>query len=143
MRKVLVIIVISFSVFLVSCGKEDSKTETDNNSTSGGGSCPSSGCLYVAVGTNGTILTSTDVENWSSAYSGTTNNLYEVEYGNGYFIATGYGGTLLASTDGKSWSKRTSGTTKKLEVAVYGNDIFVVGGEDGTIRTSKDTQIWS
>ena len=87
-----------------SCGKKDSETETDNNSTSSGGSCPSSGCLFVAVGYSGTILTSTDAENWSSVNSGTTNPLYEVEYGNGYFITTGYEGTLLASTDGNNWN---------------------------------------
>jgi hypothetical protein len=45
--------------------------------------------LFVAVGWDGTILTSPDGVNWTARTSGTSNCLSGVTYGNGLFVAVG------------------------------------------------------
>jgi photosystem II stability/assembly factor-like uncharacterized protein len=85
--------------------------------------------IFVAVGDNGTILTSTDGVSWTRRTSPTTQGLYSVTYGNGLFVAVGNNGTILTSTDGVNWTQRTSGTSNDLYGVTYGNGIFVaVGG---------------
>jgi hypothetical protein len=66
--------------------------------------------LFVAVGQDGTILTSPDGVNWTAQTSGTSNWLYEVAYGNNTFVAVGRNGTILTSPDGVNWTAQTSGT---------------------------------
>jgi hypothetical protein len=61
--------------------------------------------IYVAVGTNGNILISSDGINWSNTKSGTTNNLLGVAYGAGKFVAVGGNGTIIYSTDGTVWKQ--------------------------------------
>ena len=57
--------------------------------------------LFVAVGSDGTILTSPDGVNWTAQASGTGSDLNGVTYGNGLFVAVGgsyHGsGTILTS----------------------------------------------
>jgi hypothetical protein len=45
--------------------------------------------LFVAVGKDGTILTSPDGVNWTVQTSPTSNTLYGVTYGDGLFVAVG------------------------------------------------------
>jgi hypothetical protein len=60
--------------------------------------------LFVAVGDDGTILTSPDGVSWTQRTSGTGNLLEGVTYGNGLFVAVGKDGTILTSPDGVSWT---------------------------------------
>jgi hypothetical protein len=53
--------------------------------------------LFVAVGNDGTILTSPDGVNWTVQTSGTDHSLHGVTYGNGLFVAVGDNGTILTS----------------------------------------------
>jgi hypothetical protein len=53
--------------------------------------------LFVAVGSDGTILTSPDGINWMARTSGTSNGLIGVAYGNGLFVAVGEDGAILTS----------------------------------------------
>jgi hypothetical protein len=46
--------------------------------------------LFVAVGEDGTILTSPDGVTWTQRTSGTSNWLNGVAYGNGLFVAVGW-----------------------------------------------------
>ncbi|MDF9407124.1 hypothetical protein L7E55_01915 [Pelotomaculum isophthalicicum JI] len=55
--------------------------------------------IFVAVGSNGTILTSTDSvncngTNWTIQTSGTLNGFFAVSYGNGTFAAVGSFGSI-------------------------------------------------
>jgi photosystem II stability/assembly factor-like uncharacterized protein len=52
---------------------------------------------FVAVGRNGTILTSRDGVNWTRRTSPTRDWLNSVTYGNGRFVAVGDYGTILTS----------------------------------------------
>ena len=96
----------------------------------------------VAVGNNGTIVTSLDGNTWTSQTLGTS-NLRGVTYGNGLFVAVGEGGAILTSPDGTTWTTRTSGTLTLLWSVTYGNGLFVAVGSSGTILTSPDGTTWT
>jgi len=84
--------------------------------------------LFVAVGEGGTILTSTNGQSWTPRSSGTTDFLYDVNYGNGKFVAMSDTGTVVTSTDGVTWNSSNDGTQGVYGIA-YGNGKFVaVGG---------------
>ena len=102
-------LLIIFSVFLFSLTVISCKSSDDDDITS----TTSSTGLFVTVGDNGIILTSSDGTTWDNRISGTTNNLYGVTYGNSTFVTVGDNGTILTSSDGTSWTnKRTySGTS--------------------------------
>jgi hypothetical protein len=85
-----------FSFIIISCAKkssDDSKTSTDNTTTTSSG-------LFVAVGDNGKILTSSDGTTWTSRTSGTTEYLRGGAYGNSTFVVVGASGTIITSSDG-------------------------------------------
>jgi len=62
---------------------------------------------YVAVGAQGTILTSVDGINWQQATSGTTAKLVYVDSGNNEFVVGGQG-VILSSVDGLVWTTRAT-----------------------------------
>jgi len=101
--------------------------------------------LYVAVGTSGTILTSTDSINWTPIYGGVTANLNHVCYGNGKFVAVGASGIIIYSTDGLVWNKATSSVSLTLTSVVWASGAinnFVATSTNGTIILSTDAIDW-
>ena len=76
MKNIYIILILIFSFTIISCAK---KSDTSSTSTT---SSPS----HVAVGSSGSILTSSDGTSWDNRTSGTTNHLYGVTYGNGTFM---------------------------------------------------------
>ena len=108
MKNILHVIIISlFSLTVISCS-----SSTDNTSTT-------SSPLYISVGDNGTILTSSDGSTWTSRTSGITNRNWGVTYGNSTFVAVGVSGTILTSSDATTWTSRTSGTSLKFRRVFY------------------------
>jgi hypothetical protein len=101
---------------------------------------------FVAAGDNGTILISTNAQNWESLQlQGYTLNA--ICYGNGLFVAVStfwssnqFVGALFTSTDATNWVQRDPGTTKGLGGVAYGNGLFVAVGDD--IVTSSDGATW-
>ena len=81
--------------------------------------------LFVAVGDQGRLLTSTDALQWTSVASGTSQGLKGAAWGNGRFVVVGEG-ALLASDNGQAWTNLWSGIPNYalLDVA-YGNGQFV------------------
>jgi len=98
---------------------------------------------YVAVGTNGTIVTSIDGENWTTHTSGTERTLVDVAYGNGTFVTVGQAGTVLTSSDGELWINRDPGTMMDLYDITYVDGTFVAVGLGGTILFSSDGVNWT
>jgi len=134
-------ILIIFSVFLFSLTVISCKSSDDDITSS-----TSSTGLFVTVGDNGIILTSSDGISWTKRTSVTTNNLYGVTYGNSTFVTVGDNGTILTSSDnGTSWTnKRTSSvTTNNLYGVTYANSTFVTVGDNATILTSSDGTTWT
>lgn len=97
--------------------------------------------LFVAVGEQGSILTSPNGIDWTPLQdSGTSNNLWGVAYGNGRFVAVGED-IILTSTNGTSWDQiYPSGYF--LYGVTYGGGKFVAVGENGTIVTSLNAFDW-
>ena len=110
--------------------------------------------LFVTVGDNGIILTSSDGISWTKRTSGTTKNLYGVTYGNSTFVTVGDNATILTSSDGTTWTntstnKRTTlryfskADTNHLYGVTYGDDLFVTVGGNAPIFTSSDGTTWT
>ncbi len=99
--------------------------------------------MYVAVGTNGTVLTSSDGLNWMTRTVGTAIQLNGVAYSNGTYVAVGQSGKILTSSDGVSWIIRDSGTTNELRTVNYINGSYFAVGANGTILTSSDGVNWT
>jgi len=98
----------------------------------------------VAVGTGGTILSSTDGSTWTQRNSGTTNWLTAVTYGGGQYIAVGDNGCVLLSSDSVVWfSAAQSATTARLNNVIFAAGKYVAVGESGTIITSPDGRTWA
>ena len=82
---------------------------------------------YVAVGTSGTFLKSTDGTTWTKVT--TTNTLdngtiitpsfNDVTYGNSTFVTVGSSGEINTSDNGTTWTSRTSGTSNTLNGVTY------------------------
>ena len=143
-------ILIIFSLFLFSLTVISCKSSDDDDITS---STSSTG-LFVTVGDNGIILTSSDGISWTKRTSGTTKNLYGVTYGDGLFVTVGDNATILTSSDGTTWTntstnKRTTlryfskADTNHLYGVTYGDDLFVTVGGNATIFTSSDGTTWT
>ncbi len=99
---------------------------------------------WVAVGEQGTILTSPDGINWTKRPSGfPTRWLVSVGYGAGVWIAVGEGGLVLTSPDAVVWTPRTSGTTARLNGIAYGGGRWIAVAESGELFTSTDSVTWT
>ena len=98
---------------------------------------------FVAVGQDGTILTSTDGVTWTQRNPGTANTLLAATCGNGIFVAVGELGTVLTSPDGITWTSRNSGTSSNLGDVTYGNGTFAAVNSYGDILTSPDGVTWT
>ena len=75
MNKIIHIILISIiSLTVLSCSSDDSKTASG---------------LFIAVGQEGVILTSSDGTTWTSSTSGSSENLWNIYYENSTFVTVG------------------------------------------------------
>ena len=93
-------------------------TNVLNANAVGNGTC-------VAVGNEGTILSSTNGLVWTRRSSGTTAVLNSMVFAGNQFVAVGELGTILTSANGTGWTRRTSGTTDFLYDVSYGAGKFI------------------
>ena len=99
---------------------------------------------WVAVGEQGTILTSPDGISWTKRPSGfPTRWLVSVGYGAGVWTAVGEGGLVLTSPDAVVWTPRISVTTARLNGITYGGGRWIAVAESGELLTSTDSATWS
>jgi len=164
MKKIFILALLILSAFLTACGGGSGTSASlpgDGSGISGGGGevgttwtlrnsstmknllgVTYGGGTFVAVGAEGTIVTSSDGVNWTRRDSGTRKALLSVTYGNGLFVAVGENGTILTSPDGANWTQQNSGTIRNLYSVTYGNGLFVaVGGS--IVLTSPDGVNWT
>lgn len=91
---------------------------------------------FVAVGEEGTILTSPDGLTWTARTSGTTRWLTAVAYGYGHYVAVGDGTTVLTSRDGITWDNLSTRlglpTKNRLNAVRFEGDAFQIYGERHT-----------
>jgi len=109
------------------------------------GICYDGSSRYVAVGTNGTII-SGGPNHWIQQPSGTSAWLLAVTYGT-QFVVVGDQGTILTSPDAVHWTSQNSGTTQRLNGVAYGTiagaPMYLAVGEAGTVCTSRDGVHWT
>jgi hypothetical protein len=98
---------------------------------------------FVAVGYEGTILTSPDGTNWTRQNSGSGRDLHALTYAGGQYVAVGKKGTVLTSPDAIHWTARPTPTTNYLERIAYGNGIYVAVGTQNTFLTSSNAIQWA
>lgn len=107
--------------------------------------------LWVAIGSAGTLLTSSDGITWTARTSGFgAQGINGIAYGGGVWVAVGNNATISSSSDGITWTVRSVsfGSNNFFGVS-YGNGNFVAfgqGGGDlntGGLATSSDGTSWS
>lgn len=98
---------------------------------------------FVAVGANGTVMTSPDGEAWLNQESGTRITLNGVTHAAGRFVAVGEFGLILYSDDARVWQSADSPWFYHLNAVTWGEGLFVAVGEDSAILTSPDGMTWT
>jgi photosystem II stability/assembly factor-like uncharacterized protein len=104
--------------------------------------------MFVVVGDDGVIATSSDGREWKQSNRITHKDLNAICYSadKNLFVTVGESGTILTSGDGKTWTPVTGvPTDKHLYGICYSADkkLFVAVGDDGTILTSADGTAWT
>lgn len=98
---------------------------------------------YIAVGSGGAILTSTDLTTWTPQTSGVSEVLQDVIFFNGVYVVIGTNGTILTSIDLTTWTPQTSGVSAKLNSICCTGNLCIIVGASGTILTSTDLTAWT
>ena len=115
MRHLFIILsVLLFCFTFISCGEKEESSSSSTTTINSG--------LYVAVGSSGTILTSSDGTTWTSRTSDTSKILNGVSKVNSNFVTVGETGTILSSSDGTSWTSGTSPLHQKTLLGVTYNE---------------------
>lgn len=100
---------------------------------------------YVAVGDNGTVLTSDDDgRSWTTRSTGVTCGLQDLLVYNQLLIAVGRGGVILLSGDGISWRRaRDTNTVSDLFAVSRAANRFIALGQNGIAVVSNDGETWA
>jgi len=101
--------------------------------------------IYVAIGTEGATLISTDAESWTPTYTGTTVTLNDICFGAGKFLAVGANGVVLTSVDGIIWRQSLNAVYVTLSSVVYADGTinkFIAVSELGIIVSSTTGADW-
>jgi len=108
---------------------------------------------FIALGTDGSILTSPDGNTWTSATSIPSGGaagprMNSIAFGTvsnaTIYVAVGDGGSIFTSTDNLiTWAPAASNTPKDLYNVSSPNGTFVATGANGTLLTSPDASIWT
>ena len=101
---------------------------------------------FVAVGDDGTIYYSSNLEVWSiigDSSKPTTQNLNKVIWDGTKFIAVGNNGSVITSLSGNAWSSQTNiNITNNLTNINYYDGVYVVLDDNGNLYYSLDLSTW-
>lgn len=101
---------------------------------------------FVAAGTAGVVVTSTDGSSWVEGSTSLTQTTLGMAWGNDLFVAVGMGnggvGSISTSPDGVAWTGPASAPDTLRSVA-WGNGNWATVGDDGLILASPDAVTWS
>lgn len=108
--------------------------------------------VYVAVGTGGLVVRSTDGNTWDEVETPAASDLHKVIWADTLFIAVGGSEIIMTSADGLDWAVRRSGVAaRSLHGIVYTGELYVAVGGHFTsppsmladVRTSTDAIVWT
>jgi photosystem II stability/assembly factor-like uncharacterized protein len=122
-------------------------TSVPNGFVSGLSAVTSDLTRFIALGTDGSIVTSADGNTWTSAAPIPNGGMNGLAFGlvpsNPVYVAVGDGGKIFTSTDLTAWTPATSNTPSDLYSVSFPKDTFVVTGAGGTLLTSPDGSTWT
>jgi hypothetical protein len=108
----------------------------------------SDGSQFIALGTDGSVVTSIDGTAWTAKTSIPSGNvrLNSLAFGlvssAARYVAVGNGGNIFTSTDLGTWTAAASNTTSDLYNVSFPKDTFIATGANGTLLTSADAITW-
>jgi len=107
------------------------------------------GGQFVAVGDNGTIITSSDGYHWTNQSSGISTPLRAIAYVLGEFAAVGDGGVILVSPNAVNWQQIPQVTSNTLRAVAgantqpgFGLPQFLAVGDSGTAVAGNYNTNW-
>jgi hypothetical protein len=103
----------------------------------------STGSQWVAVGRQGTVLTSSDASTWTPRTTGTTSALHSIAWSGSELLAVGDNGTLITSADSIAWTAAASTLAIRWNAAVWTGTQFVAVGNYGVVATSTTGSTWT
>lgn len=111
--------------------------------------------IYVAVGDNGTVITSNDGAAWTIVPQLPSDRLTSITFGNGQFVAAGHTSSgsqnIFTSPDGLTWTTHDSNIVEGMQGLTSGSSgslaalttLYVGVGDDNMIATSPDGATWT
>jgi hypothetical protein len=91
---------------------------------------------FIAVGSNGTVLSSPDAITWTAQNANTTASLNALSATN-QFLAVGANGTIITSADGINWTRQVSNTSAELKTLLRAENQYIAVNTAGGIVSSK------
>ena len=98
---------------------------------------------FVALGADGSILSSSDGLTWTLATGTVPSGMNSIAFGLGLYVTVGNGGNIFTSPDLVTWIQATSNTSGDLYSVSFLNGGFVATGANGTLLTSPDGVTWT
>lgn len=99
---------------------------------------------FVAAGTVGTIVSSSDGLVWTNnAFTGSTTNFNDCAYGAGKYVIVGASGFIASSPDLFNWTTSTGTGSNAFYRVAYGAGVFVAVGVSGACYSSPDGVTWT
>jgi hypothetical protein len=100
--------------------------------------------VFVAVGTSGTILVSTNAFDWTDRRQTNLGTLHSVAFGNGTFVTADGTLDIATSTNGLTWTTRPPPyPSLSPEKIIFGAGRFVIVTSDNEILSSPDGIAWA
>ena len=119
-----------------------SQTVLDLKSVSFTSNTPSNLSYFIAVGVNGTILTSPSGQIWDLISPITTNNLNKVIFAEGRFIIVGNNGTIIKSVSQSQYEIIQTNIGVNFTNIKYEYGIYVTTDSSGNLYYSLDLSNW-
>jgi hypothetical protein len=104
------------------------------------------GTEYVAVTARGTIMKSTNGENWSEEHSQSATEFKRLAFSGSKYVTLGGIGAALeiyTSADTDSWTITQTFDNAILSDVIWGGGNFVACGQQGAVYLSSDGETWS
>jgi hypothetical protein len=101
--------------------------------------------LFIAAGSNGTLITSPDGRVWTSRTSGVATSINGIAGNSSVLVYVGAAGVIRSSVDAVTWTSRTSGVATDLQDVFWcpGPSLFIAVGASGVILSSPDGITWT
>jgi hypothetical protein len=99
--------------------------------------------IYIAVGSKGEIVRSTDGINWTVNKSSGLNQISAIAWGAGIFVVVGKEGKIAWSEDGIDWEPaELNPFNDAINTVIWDGRRFAAGGNNGIIAYSIDGDNW-